>query len=334
MAFIFFPTQLAARSDFYHQIGSSLASGLPLIRTLELLERNPPALGLRRPILRILDRLRSGNTLDEAVHALGGWAPEFDVALLGAGEQSGRLDAVCRILAKAYQDRARLMRQILFGLAYPAILFHVAFLIMPVGHLIALVQTGDVLQFLSRKAAFFTPFYIVAILVVFASQGSQGRTWRSLLESITRLIPVFGRARRAVALSRFSLALDALFNAGVPATRAWPTAAAASGSPALEREIDTWVPRLDQGESAGDLILQSAAFPPHFSSLYSTSEFSGRVDDALPLLSEHYQDEGLRLMRTAAALLTGLLYGAVMLAAVWQIVSFWLGFYGAIADIE
>ncbi|MCC6231773.1 MAG: type II secretion system F family protein [Verrucomicrobiales bacterium] len=334
MAFIFFPTQLAARSDFYHQIASSVSSGLPLIRTLELLERNPPAVGLRQPISAILERLRSGSTLDEAVHSLGGWAPEFDVALLSAGEQSGRLDAVCRILSKAYQDRARLMRQILMGLAYPALLFHVAFLIMPVGHLIDLVQTGNVLLFLSRKAAFFTPFYVVAILVIFASQDSQGRTWRSLLESVTRLVPILGKARRAIALSRFSLALDALFNAGVPATRAWPTAAAASGSPALEREIDTWIPRLDRGESAGDILLTSAAFPPHFSSIYATSEVSGRVDDALPRLSEHYQDEGLRLMRIAAGLLTGLLYGAVMLAAVWQIVSFWLGFYGGIVDME
>ena len=42
------PARLAARADFYHQIGTSLAAGLTLVRTLRVLSQSPPAPDLGR----------------------------------------------------------------------------------------------------------------------------------------------------------------------------------------------------------------------------------------------------------------------------------------------
>jgi type IV pilus assembly protein PilC len=287
-------------------------------------------MSLRKPLGRIVQRLDAGATFAESVRSLGSWAPEFDIALIEAGESSGRLDYACRLLSRAYQERARMARQVLLGLAYPALLFHFVFLIMPIHHLVELVQEGDIARFFTRKLLFFIPFYFATLLVIYAAQSTRGREWRSLLERVSGMVPFLGKARRALALSRLSLALESLFNAGVPATRAWPLAAAASASPAIEREVSRWQTHLENGESAGDIILTSGTFPQHFSSIYSTSERAGRVDDALARLSEHYQYEGLRLMRIAAGVFTGVVYGLVMLVAVYQIMTFWLGHYGRI----
>jgi type IV pilus assembly protein PilC len=334
MAFLFLPAQLAARGEFFHQIGSSLASGLTLVRTLGVLAENPPAGGLTGPIDRLLRQLQSGATFGEALRSLGRWASDFDIALIEAGEQSGRIDHVCGLLARSYEERARLARQIIIGLLYPAFLFHFAFLIMPVGQLVDLVKTGDIAAFVVRKLVFFVPFYLVLLVTLWAGQGTHGRAWRSLLETAFGLVPLFGKARRSLALARLSLALDALLNAGVATTRAWPLAGAASGSPALEREMSRWIPLLADGTPAGDLVQRSSRFPPHFSSVYATAEMSGRVDDALPRLHRHYQDEGMRLTKIAAGVLTGLVYFGILIAVAWQIVSFWLGYYGQILDLE
>ncbi len=332
MAFLYSPRQLTARSELYHQIGISLSAGLPLTKAVRMLAGNPPARSMGWALERIAVRLEAGDTFSEAVAGLRRWAPGFDVALLEAGERSGRLDHVCKLLAKAYEERARLVRQVILGLLYPAFLFHFAFLIMPVGHLVALFHGGTLAEFFWSKAVFFLPFYLGIIALIYACQSTRGRTWRSLLESLSRLLPIFGKARRALVLARFSTALDALLGAGVVSTRAWPLAAAASGSVALEREIDSWVPRFAEGESAGDIIQRSRAFPQHFSSSYTTAEFSGQIDDALPRLSQYYQEQGLRLMKVAAGVLTGVIYGAVMLAAVVQIFSFWTGHYSNLLD--
>ena len=205
---------------------------------------------------------------------------------------------------------------------------------MPVSHLVQLFHDGDVGGFIGRKVVFFVPFYAVAAFAVYAAQGSRGRVWRSVLEGWVQWVPFLGRARRSLVLSRLSLALDALLNAGVSTVRAWPLAAAASGSPAMEREIRRWIPQIENGRTPAEIIVRSRQFPNHFSSIYASSELSGRVDDALPRLSVHYQEEGLRLSRVSANLLTAIIYGAVMLTAAYQIVSFWLGFYGQIVNIE
>lgn len=334
MAILILPDQLSARSEFYHQIGSSLAAGLTLVRTLRIVAENPPARGLGGPADRLANRLEAGSTLAESLRSLGRWAPEFDIALLEAGEESGRLDNVCRVLARNYNERARLARQVLLGLFYPVILFHFAFLVLPIAHFMDAFKTGDIGLFLVRKALFFGPLYAVVVLLILACQSTHGRAWRSMLEQISRFIPVLAKARRSLVLSRLSLALDALLNAGVAATRAWPMAAAASGSPAVEREVARIVPRLVEGESAGDVLLRSRVFPPHFTNIYATSELAGRTDEALGRLAEHYQDEGLRLMKIAAFTLTGLIYAAVLVVVAWQILSFWLGYYGQILDIQ
>lgn len=333
MALLFLPGQLTARSDLYHQLAASLGAGLPLTRTVEILTANPPARHLKQPLARIHGRLKSGATLAEAFRSLGTWAPEFDIALIEAGEQSGRIDHAFALLARAYSDRAALARQIIAGIAYPAVVFHVAFLIMPIQHLVSLVQEGGLGTFLLLKLRFFLPVYALVALLVYAVQSSRGHAWRSLLESLGHLVPVLGRARRSLALARLSMALDALFNAGVAGVRAWPLAATASGSPALQRDIARMIPRIAEGEPPGDILPRCPSFPPHFTSIYASSELAGRIDQALPRLAQHYHEEGLRLMRIAAGLLTAIVYGAVMLVAAAQIIGFWLGHYNQILDV-
>ena len=66
------------------------------------------------------------------------WLPAFDLALIGAGEQSGRLDACFRMLADYYNDRARLIKQVISQLIYPVGLIHFAafifLIVLPFAH--------------------------------------------------------------------------------------------------------------------------------------------------------------------------------------------------------
>src|SRR4051794_4390271 len=122
MALIFTPGQLARRADFYHQLSSLTGAGLDLLRTLDQLQRHPPERSYGPRIQALRGELDRGLTFTEALRRVGGWLPSFDIAVLQAGEQSGRLDACFRLLSEYYNDRARLARQVLGDLAYPAFL--------------------------------------------------------------------------------------------------------------------------------------------------------------------------------------------------------------------
>jgi len=63
-------------------------------------------------VQRLLDEITKGATLAESLESLD-WLPAFDLALIGAGEQSGRLDTCFRLLADYYNDRARVIKQVI-----------------------------------------------------------------------------------------------------------------------------------------------------------------------------------------------------------------------------
>src|ERR1041385_5536759 len=99
----FTPGQFARRAEFYHQLGALTGAGLGLIRALETLKRSPPSRSYRKPIGRLLEQLAQGYTLTEALQRAGGWLPGFDIALLQAGEQSGRMEVCFNLLANYYE---------------------------------------------------------------------------------------------------------------------------------------------------------------------------------------------------------------------------------------
>src|SRR5215472_3314643 len=116
--FIVTPRQLTQRAEFYQQLGQLTGAGLGILQTLEHISRHPPGRSYIKPIQQLLAQIGQGLTFTEAIKQLGSWLPAFDIAVLYAGEQSGRLDTCFRLLADHYSDRARLARQLLADLAY------------------------------------------------------------------------------------------------------------------------------------------------------------------------------------------------------------------------
>jgi len=327
MAFIVTPTQLSHRAELYYQLGALTAAGVTLRQSLDTLQQSSASRSFREPLGRLATLLDQGCTFSEALKTTGGWIPSFDLALLEAGEQSGRLDACFKLLAEYYRERAQLARNVLADLAYPFFLFHVAFLLLPIDSLKRLVLRGEFFAFTFQKVTFFLPFYTVAFLLVFACQGRHGEFWRSWIEAILRPIPILGAARRSLALARLAAALEALINAGVSIVDAWALAAAASGSPALHRTVLAWKPQIESGRTPAEVLRENGQFPELFTNLYHTGEISGKLDDALLRLHRYYQEEGSRQLKLVAKWTPWLVYLVVVGVVAYQIISFWLGYF-------
>ncbi len=332
MSFIVTPSQLERRAELYHQLGSLITAGVPIIQSLQQMQRHPPSYSFRQPISKIIAVLEQGYTFTDAMSMVGDWLPSFDLALLSAGEKSGRIDACCRLLAGYYRERALLARDVLKNLAYPVLLAHFALVVFPTSALSRLVWQGDVAGYLKTKLVIL-PVYAVVVLFIYASQSKHGEGWRSIIESIANRIPLLGSARRALALARLTAALEALINAGVSIFTAWELAAVASGSPALRKRVYSWRPHLDMGERPSELISRSPEFPELFANLYNSGEISGQQDDTLKRLHAYYQEEGSRKLQMVATWFPRLVYFGIVLAVAYQIISFYSGYFQQINDL-
>ena len=329
MSLIFTPGQLARRADFYQRLGQLAGVGFPLLQALEQIQRNPPGRSYRRPVERALEEIAAGSTLTEALQCSGSWLPAFDLALLRAGEESGRLDACLRMLADYYTDRARLARQMIADLAYPAFLLHFAVFIFPFAQFFL---SGNWVVYLCQTLGILLPLYAAVGLMIFLAQNRHGEPWRATLELLLHPIPVLGRARQYLALARLSAALEALLSAGVTIIEAWGLAATASGSPALRRTVLGWRPRLDAGETPAEVVSASGWFPELFASQYAAGEISGKLDETLRRLQAYYQEEGSRKLHAMAQWTSRLIYLGVVLMIAWRIISFYMGYFSMVRD--
>jgi type IV pilus assembly protein PilC len=335
MSFIVTPGQFTQRAEFYHQLAQLTSAGIGILSALEQIKRNPPARSFREPIQRLLDELAKGRTFAESLRHLGAWLPEFDIALIDAGERSGRLDICFRLLADYYNDRARIAKQVISQLIYPVGLIHFAafifLIVLPFAH----SQFNASLLWLFVKAALvLAPLYLVTFFLIYATQSRHGEKWRARIESCIRPIPILGTARRFLALARLAAALEALISAGVNIVQAWDLAATASGSPALRRTVESWKPQIEAGRTPAEIIRDCHIFPEMFANLYASGEVSGKLDETLRRLYAHYQEEGARKLHAFAQWTPRLVYLLVAGVIAYKVVSFYLGYFQQINDVS
>ena len=321
------PGQLTNRAALYQQLHQLTAAGITLQSAIEMQQRSPPARSLRHALAAILVQLQAGATFADALVSAERWVPAFDIALLHAGEQSGRLPAAFQLLAQHYETSAQLLRQTISGLLYPALLFHMAVFIGPLPEFF---RNWDVTAYVTKVLAILLPVYGIFIAAAWLMNGQKREKAVAVIETLLHRIPILGKARRNLALARLSSALEALISAGVPIFQAWEYAGTASGSPALRRAIHRWQPDLANGVTPAEALRNSPEFPEIFANLYQTGELTGSLDDTLRRLHILYQSEGARQMKALADWTPKLVYMGVVIMVAWQVIKFWTGYFDSI----
>ena len=326
MAFIVTPRQLDQRAALFHQLTQLTSAGIGIIAALEQIKRSPPSRSYREPLQGLLDELARGATVAEALYRLG-WLPAFDLALIEAGERSGRMDACFRLLADYYAERARLIRQTITDLLYPVSVFHLAIF---VSAFLEFLWSGPWLLVLFGGLV---PPYAATIFLIYAGQDRRNEAWRTKVEALVRCIPVLGTARHYLALARLAAALEALISAGVNIFDAWELAATASGSPALSRAVANWRPKLTAGQMPSEAVHACRLFPEMFANFYASGEVSGKLDESLRHLNRIYSEDGLRKLHLVSRWVPRFLYFMVALFVGYIVVRFWANYFNQISNI-
>jgi type IV pilus assembly protein PilC len=327
MPFIVTPRQLDQRAELFHQLAQLTSAGIGIIAALEQIKRGPPSRSYREPLQRLLDELARGATVADALHRLG-WLPAFDLALIEAGERSGRIDACFHLLADYYNERARLIRQTIADLIYPVSVFHLAVF---VSTLLEFLWSGPWLLVLFGGLI---PLYAATAFLIYAGQDRHNEAWRTKVESVLRFIPVLGTARHYLALSRLAAALEALISAGVNIFEAWELAAAASGSPALRRAVADWRPKMTAGQMPSEAVRACRLFPEMFANFYASGEVSGKLDESLRHLNRLYSEEGLRKLHLVSKWVPRFIYFMVVLFVGYIVIRFWTNYFNQLNQLS
>jgi type II secretory pathway component PulF len=308
-------------------------AGVSVMQGIELLRRNAPTRKLKNASEQIMQGLVQGQTFAEAMRGSGYKIPEFDTALIEAGESAGRLDQCFRILGDFYKERGSMASKVLSQLMYPLFLFHFAVLLFPISYFTDLILKGQTIPFIANKLTVLVPFYAAIFFLLWIIRSDRNAAIRNFIEQVSLSTPLIGGLRRSFSLARLCAALEALINAGVTIIEAWDLSARASGSPRIIRAVAEVRPRIVSGELPSEAIASQGIYPDLFVSSYRTGEMSGQLDEALRRLYRYYQEAATEGLNRFAEWLPRLIYFGVAIAIAFQIVSFYSGYFKQLNDV-
>ncbi len=317
------------------QLATSYDAGLPILKGLQLLERNATNRTTKQVLLEMRTSIQAGATLAEAARAQQTHLPPFFVELLASGESGGKLDVMLRDLADYYEDRLRMNRAVLGAMAYPMF-------VLAATWFIGSFSMGIIgqLNFESQKSFDFGAYIaewlrlqgiallsLAAVLAVAWVAKGTGVPGRITGFVSTHLWP-FGNITRKFALSRFFRTFSLLIGAGVNIKHAIHHAANATGNSYVRQDLLRAIPVVAQGHTLQEAFARCQSLTPVCREMLAVGEETGNLEFQLRKASQ-YQLEEAQLATKLALRLLGILMVLVAGGCVgYVIISFYSKLFG------
>jgi type IV pilus assembly protein PilC len=306
---------------FTRQLATLIDSGLPLLRSLNVLAKQERDKVLKKAINKLADSVQGGSSFSDALALHPKIFNNLYVNMVKAGEVGGVLELVLNRLSEFQEKAAKIKNKVLSAMVYPIIVVTMAVGIMsfllvfivPRFEAIFHDLLGDkplppVTQFVIGVSGFMKNHGLVLLAGVVAIvflYNFIGRTRRGRLAiDIFKLrMPLFGNLNRKTAISRFARTLGTLVTSGVPILQALNITRETAGNAAIGRAIGGVHDRVKEGESMVQPMEASKVFPPMVVSMVDVGEETGKLPEMLLKIADVYDDE----VDNAVAALTSML---------------------------
>jgi type IV pilus assembly protein PilC len=306
---------------FTRQLATLIDSGLPLLRSLNVLSKQERDKVLKNTINKVADSVQSGSTFSDALALHPRIFNDLYINMVKAGEVGGVLELVLNRLSEFLEKAAKIKNKIISAMVYPIIVMTMAvgilcFLlvfIVPRFEVIFHDLLGDkplppVTRFVLGASDFMKHHALVLLGVVVAAVAIYkfiGRTRRGrfVIDSFKLRMPLFGNLNRKTAISRFARTLGTLVTSGVPILQALNITRETAGNAAIAAAIARVHDSVKEGESIVQPLEASRAFPPMVVSMIDVGEETGKLPEMLLKIADVYDDE----VDNAVAALTSML---------------------------
>ena len=298
---------------FTRQLATLIDSGLPLLRSLTVLEKQEPNPVLRATVSALAENVQGGSTFSESLAQHPKIFNKLYVNMVKAGELGGVLEIVLNRLAE-YQEKAqKLKNKIVSAMVYPVIVMFIA-----VGILVFLMifivpkfremfsSTDQELPLISKivfgMSEFFLarPLIVPNVVFVFIMFGVGvflfnlwGRTagGRKIIDNMKLHIPILGDIQRKSAVSRFSRTLGTLVTSGVPILQALNITRDTAGNMIISNAIEKVHEAVKEGETIVTPLQACGVFPNMVISMVDVGEETGQLPEMLLKVADVYDDE-------------------------------------------
>jgi type IV pilus assembly protein PilC len=295
--------------SFTRQLSTLQDAGLPILRSLQILEQQQKPGLLKAIVGGVADDVEGGASLSEAMAKYPKAFDKLYVNMINAGEAGGVLDLILARLADFMEKAARLKKKVIGAMIYPVVVISIAVAIVSMIMIfvipkfeeiftdfdIQLPAVTEVLLAISRWFAndygwaYVIAFPFVMVGVVKLLRLSEGG--RYFVDMVKLKIPILGAILAKTAVARFTRTLGTLISAGVPILDAINITKETSGNEVYARALGKVHDAIREGESMADPLRATKVVDAIVVNMVDVGEETGDLDKMLMKVADNYDND-------------------------------------------
>jgi type II secretory pathway component PulF len=284
---------------------------------------------LKNTCIRIADNLDEGATLEEALRGEAGRLPPIYVEAMSCADSSGRFDDALDLVSRYFEEWLEHYRAIVRAAAYPFFVLLAIMYGIPLARMVAMsvfagTSEADLMRFMLRWLFDLVSFLAFLYAMTFFFRTRVGE-W--VWASVAGFIPPFGGIVRRYAHARFFRMLSILLGGGVAPKLAVRRAAALTGNPVIQADINRALPLLEQSATLEEALARSYLLPRIARQSIAVGEMTGRSPELFAKSAHWLHQDASHRMRNLIVAIEGTL---IVLLGFWVIAG--AGGGGAIAS--
>ena len=295
-------------TTFYNQLADLLRSGVPLLRSLQLLEDQTSHNTLKYMIQDVREQVADGARLNASMRRHPKAFNQLTVSMVRAGEEGGFLEDVLARVAAFNDHQEELRAKVTGALVYPAFLAGAGGLIIAVLLLWFVPEFAAIFETMKDRGKL--PWATTALMnfsdsiqdwwlvMLLAAVGATGGIWYYLnetdqgpvnLDRWKLQIPGLGGIVSNLAVARFCRMLGTLLGNGVPMLQSLRIAKDAAGNRVLSEAIGSAADNVSGGKSLAAPLRASGQFSSEIVEMISVGEESNNLENVLIGISDNLE---------------------------------------------
>lgn len=339
---------------FTRQLSTLQDAGLPILRSLQILEQQQKPGLLKAIIGGVADEVEGGGTLSDAMSKYPKAFDKLYVNMIAAGEAGGVLDLILARLADFMEKAARLKKKVIGAMIYPAVVISIAVGIVSMIMIVVIPKFEDIFKdfrldlpgptkILLAVSRWFAndygwayiiaaPFVITGLIkLIRLSEGG-----KYAIDVIKLKVPILGAILSKTAIARFTRTLGTLISAGVPILDAINITKETSGNEVFARALVKVHDAIREGESMADPLRATKVCDAIVVNMIDVGEETGDLDKMLLKVADNYDSDVdvlvaslISILEPVMVVVLGLIVGFIVIALFMPMISLIQGISGS-----
>src|SRR6516165_2874839 len=341
-----------ALCTFTRQFSTLQDAGLPVLRSLKILEHQMKPGVLKNALIDVVDDVESGSTLSEAFGKHPKCFDRLYVNMVKAGEAGGALEVILKRLAEFKEKSQSLARRIKGAMIYPCVVIGVAVAILTFIMIFIIpkfekifadfkIKLPWITEALIATSRWFVKYWYVLPLIPIAWWLTMklirlNKTGNYILDRIKLFVPIMGNIIEKTVVARTTRTLGTLISSGVPILEALSIVRETCMNAVFEHMYQNVYESIREGETIAQPLKESRLVDDMVVNMVDVGEETGDLDSMLNKVADVYDEEVdvlvealISLLEPIMIVILGFIVGTIVIALFMPLLALLDGLSGA-----